>query len=245
MNKIKLFCVLCFVVFGVGALLMDNDLVSTVMSRSTGPAAGRTGAPGETTCTDCHAAAASTPGVLTITAPANYVPGQGYLIQAQHATTDATRLRWGFELTALDSTNLAAGIFANTSAFTRTITGTIGGNTRQYAEQISAGTFPGTAGGAGWTFDWTAPATDVGPITFYAAGIQSNNDNGNTGDQTYTTSAVSRPAGAACSGDVWTPTGTTNAPAGRKYHTAVWTGTEMIVWGGDNSRQRFEHRWQI
>jgi N-acetylneuraminic acid mutarotase len=235
MNKIKLICVLCFVVFGVGALLMDNGLVSTVSSRANGPQAGRSGAPGETTCTGCHAVAASTPGVFTITAPANYVPGQGYLIQVQHATTDATRLRWGFELTSLDGSNLAAGIFANTSAFTRTITGTVGGNTRQYAEQILAGTFAGTAGGAGWTFDWTAPATDVGPITFYAAGIQANNDNVNGGDQTYTATAVSRPSGPACSGDVWTATSTSTPPAARSFHTAVWTGTEMIVWGGSGS----------
>ena len=34
----------------------------------------------------------------------------------------------------------------------------------------------------------------------------------------------------------WTPTSTgTNVPSERVDHTAVWTGTEMIVWGGDDS----------
>src|SRR5262249_14348667 len=32
----------------------------------------------------------------------------------------------------------------------------------------------------------------------------------------------------------WTPT-STNAPDARSGHTAVWTGSEMIVWGGQNS----------
>ncbi len=34
----------------------------------------------------------------------------------------------------------------------------------------------------------------------------------------------------------WTPTSTgANVPAVRENHTAVWSGSEMIVWGGDNS----------
>ena len=94
MNKLKVACVLCFLVFGIAALFTDNGLVPMVMSRSTGPQVGRTGAPGETTCTGCHAVNAGS-GIFTITAPANYVPGQTYQIQVQHTTADTTRLRWG------------------------------------------------------------------------------------------------------------------------------------------------------
>jgi len=35
--------------------------------------------------------------------------------------------------------------------------------------------------------------------------------------------------------DSWTATSTTNAPSPRNDHTAVWTGSEMIVWGGQDS----------
>jgi Dockerin type I domain len=35
--------------------------------------------------------------------------------------------------------------------------------------------------------------------------------------------------------DTWVATTTTGAPGGRSGHTAVWTGTEMIVWGGNES----------
>jgi N-acetylneuraminic acid mutarotase len=38
-----------------------------------------------------------------------------------------------------------------------------------------------------------------------------------------------------CINDTWTVTGTVNAPDARDGHTAVWTGSEMIVWGGENS----------
>jgi N-acetylneuraminic acid mutarotase len=35
--------------------------------------------------------------------------------------------------------------------------------------------------------------------------------------------------------DTWTPTPTTDAPLARAVHTAVWTGSEMIVWGGEQT----------
>jgi len=50
----------------------------------------------------------------------------------------------------------------------------------------------------------------------------------------YTLPAISSPS-AGCIDDTWTATGTSNAPSDRYLHTAVWTGSEMIVWGGDNT----------
>src|SRR4051794_1756908 len=100
MNKVKLVCVLGFVAFGMMAVLTNNRLVTVVESFSSGPPPGVTVAPGEATCNDCHFGSSGV-GMLTITAPANYVPGQTYQIQVQHATADQTRMRWGFELTAL------------------------------------------------------------------------------------------------------------------------------------------------
>lgn len=37
----------------------------------------------------------------------------------------------------------------------------------------------------------------------------------------------------------WTATNFANAPFARWQHTAIWTGSEMIVWGGDNSTGTF------
>jgi hypothetical protein len=57
------------------------------------------------------------------------------------------------------------------------------------------GTFQGQASGASWTFNWVAPSTDVGLVTFYAAGNEANNNGNESGDQIYTTSASTRVAG--------------------------------------------------
>jgi hypothetical protein len=167
-----------------------SHFTDMAQASSSGPPTGRTGAPGESTCTSCHSANAQT-GQFIITPPANYVPGQTYTVQVQNTTSDSSRAAWGFELTSLTSANAPAGTFANTTSFTRVRTAT---NGRNYIEQNTAGTFPGQSGGATWTFNWTAPATDVGSITFYAAGLHADNDGGDGGDQTYTRSAVSAPS---------------------------------------------------
>ncbi|MBC7931811.1 MAG: PQQ-dependent sugar dehydrogenase, partial [Rubrivivax sp.] len=50
--------------------------------------------------------------------------------------------------------------------------------------------FPGQKNGASWTFRWTAPAEDVGPVTFYAAGNHANGDGNTSGDNIYFTFAA-------------------------------------------------------
>ncbi len=50
-----------------------------------------------------------------------------------------------------------------------------------------------------WTFTWTAPDTDVGPIHFYLAGNAVNNDGeADTGDHVYTNAFVLQPAPPVC-----------------------------------------------
>src|SRR6266542_4030036 len=74
----------------------------------------------------------------------------------------------------------------NTSNTTQILTGGPDG-TRQYIEHSFTGTFQDQRNGASWSFKWTAPAEDIGPVTMYAAGNQANNDGNNSGDQIYTT----------------------------------------------------------
>ncbi|HMT06510.1 MAG TPA: hypothetical protein PKA82_00795 [Pyrinomonadaceae bacterium] len=174
--------------FSISALafaLLSSYTTNEANASIGGPPAGRTGAPGESTCTSCHSSNPAT-GLMSISAPTTYVPGQTYTIQVVHATQDMSRRAWGFELTALSAGNVAAGTFANTTSFTRTRTG----NNRFYVEQNTAGVFSGQSGGASWSFTWTAPTTDVGPVTIYAAGLQADDDQGEGNDQTYTGTAV-------------------------------------------------------
>lgn len=42
--------------------------------------------------------------------------------------------------------------------------------------------------------------------------------------------------------NTWSPTAVNPPPSARYWHTAVWTGTEMIVWGGMEWHELFQHR---
>jgi hypothetical protein len=170
-------------------LLMNDQTINTAHAFSSGPVGGYTGAPGERSCatSGCHGGTPNAgPGQFTITGlPASYDPGMTYEVTVQHSTTDNSRRRWGFQLTALTPNNTKAGNIANNSGFTSILNNDGPDGNRQYIEHNLQGTFPEQGSSANWTFNWTAPASDVGAITFYAAGNQANNDSSNSGDQIY------------------------------------------------------------
>ncbi len=180
---------LLFVGFAIVTLTTNNRLITATKATISGPPAARTGAPGETNCTTCHTLVANT-GSFAITAPANYTPGQTYSIVVRHTTTDSSRKRWGFELTSLSPSNTMAGTLAIANANTKLISN----STKTYIEHTSNGTFANQLGGAVWTFNWTAPATNIGAVTFYAAGIQADNNGNEDLDQMYLTNTVSQPS---------------------------------------------------
>jgi hypothetical protein len=191
-NRIKVACLIFFLVALLSALLTGNRIVRTAHAFSVGPNAGVSGAPGETTCavSDCHGGQPNTGvGQFAIIAPATYEAGKTYEITVKHTTTEQSRRRWGFQLTVLDGVNSKAGELQSPGSLTQILTGGPGGN-RQYIEHGFLGTFQGQRFQASWTFNWTAPAGDVGPVSFYAAGNQANNDGNNTGDQIYTATAT-------------------------------------------------------
>jgi hypothetical protein len=189
MKKIKILCLLLFVGLALAAFSSrDNRFVHTGEANAGGPPAGVSSAPGEASCTSCHGGSEPS-GQFTITAPQNYTPGQTYQIIVRHQTADQSRRRWGFQLTALAGTNMA-GSFGVGGGSTQIVSG-FGG--RNYIQHTVTGTFAGQANGSVWAFNWTAPATNVGAVTFYSAGNQANNDGTADGDQIYTTSATVQP----------------------------------------------------
>jgi hypothetical protein len=203
-KNIKL-AVLTLFIIGFAGAVANSTLYRAAASTGGAPAA-RTGAPGESTCTSCHNAGTNT-GVFSIAAPSGYVPGQTYTIQVQHATTDTSRGAWGFELIPLTSGNAMAGTVATLNANTRIrVSGA-----KSYVEQSSTGAFLGQTLTANWSFSWTAPATNIGNVTFYAAGLQGDNSGDESGDQTYVRSVVVPPvttaAAVSISGRVTTPEG--------------------------------------
>ncbi len=187
-GRLKVAILVIFTLFAIVIAIGSDPVVTSVSATSDGPPPGYTGAPDEASCTACHANGPTTPGTFTITPPAYYIPGQTYQIEVQHASTDTSRARWGFEMTALTGIFMA-GSFSNINANTQIVSE----SGRDYIEQTLAGSFGGQTGGATWTMNWTAPATNVGPIGFYAAGNQGNNNGAPSGDRIIEVSAVSQP----------------------------------------------------
>ncbi|GEM_PF-713643 len=160
---------------------------SIIIGNSLGPPDGRTGAPGESNCTvACHSSFGGPNtglGLLTITAPAIYSPGDTLLIQID--LSQSGKIAWGFETTVLNSANNTVGNMIITDP-ANTIKSNIG---RKYVKHNnpSSGFLNASPG---WSFKWEAPPVGAGNVTFYTAGNAANGDGFNTGDHIYTTSKV-------------------------------------------------------
>ncbi|HVF67728.1 MAG TPA: PQQ-dependent sugar dehydrogenase [Pyrinomonadaceae bacterium] len=187
MYRIKILALILFAAFAATLLLTDNAANPHARAFSAGPPAGYTHAPGELDCSDCHTSPTSSAGTLTLGLPPKYTPGQTYDVTVTHATQDPTRVRWGFEMTALDSADQKAGSFAPSDDLVRVVNGEGPFPNREYVEHTSNGTFSGRQNGAAWTFKWTAPSQDVGPVTFFLAGNQANGDGNSSGDNIFFT----------------------------------------------------------
>jgi uncharacterized protein (TIGR03437 family) len=145
----------------------------------------------------------SGPGGVKIILPndSSYTPGVTQHIMVQ--VSDPQQHRWGFQMSARlksDPANGQTGDLQPTDSFTQVICDS--GSPKpcassaivQFIENTSAGTRPGTSGGAAFAFDWTPPATNVGNIVLYAAGNAANGDGTPLGDHCYTTSVELTPA---------------------------------------------------
>ena len=189
--------------------------------RSTLPPAGRTGAPGEGTCIGCHGdfALNSGNGALSVTAPSSYVGGTTYPVTV--TLGDPGQSVWGFEVTALTAANAMAGSFANTALTTQIQTS----NSRMYASHTTQrgadGTFPGTADGpVSWTFNWVAPVSGSGNVTFYAAAV-AGNGSGEPGSYTYTTTRTTTEAATVDHPPIVTAPATATGSEGHPFQLTV------------------------
>lgn len=151
---------------------------SHLMSGS-GSDAGRTGAPGESNCTACHAGSTqSGSGINTVVMTeglnpvTSYTPGTTYNIGVSFTSSSAKN---GFQIVALNSSNAQAGtITIIPSTGTQVITGSAG---KKYVTHTSAGNQQSS-----WAFQWTAPSTNVGNVIFYLATNETNQSQSASGD---------------------------------------------------------------
>jgi hypothetical protein len=149
---------------------------------SSGPAnagnGGRTGAPGEGLCSNCHSGGSfAQPDVtLTITDTSgnpitSYVGGTVYNVSFL-VTASSGSPRFGMQATSLNIGNTSAGVFSLPSANARISTS----GSRTYFEQKAtslSGTFTGR---------WTAPVAGTGAVTIYYIGNVVNGTGGTAGD---------------------------------------------------------------
>lgn len=183
-------------------LITVATLVGTIVLLSSGVdsdngKAGRTGSPGEVNCRDCHDNYALNSGGGSITlsssnmSPWEYVPGTTYHMTATVARTNMPLFGVGLE--ALTGANQNAGTLAVTNNSTQIKNATISGVVRKnIVHTLNGGA---TANSKAFNFDWVAPTGNVGPVTFYYAGVASNGDgNESVGDYVYTGSQVVYPA---------------------------------------------------
>lgn len=155
----------------------------TFSSNSFGPAnagnGNRTGSNGGATCAagGCHQSSANTTGsFVSITnlsnnqAATTYTPGQTYKIKFQGNNTSLAN--WGFQVFSGNSSNTGLGTINPTMTNTHIAPGNAAIIEHQGSLSKTNNMFEGE-------FEWTAPVSGSGPVTFYGI-INAVNNNGNT-----------------------------------------------------------------
>ncbi len=233
----------------LGLLLSTQYLYSNGTTGA--PPVGNTGAPGNGNCGSCHGGTAVNAGggaaVISVNSGATtYSPG-GASIPVTVTVSDAAMTRFGFQLVALDASNLNTGTL---TAGIGTVLNTNGGRTYvSHSIGVNSTLFHT------FTFNWAPPATNVGNITFYASGVAANSNSNNAGDHVYTTSVVLTPGSGSstapvadfnmtsnnttfaylCSGDTVVFTNTSTGTGGTTTYAwdvdATSTGAGAIIGG--------------
>jgi uncharacterized protein (TIGR03437 family) len=243
----------------VGKMACVLGVIPVLMfAYSSGPDPKLTLAPGDSTasCTQCHGGKLNSFGgsVKLIPGSDSYTPGTTQAITITIA--DPTQKAWGFQLTARDQNNTQAGDFENVSSATQVIciTGSPKadgkpcsmGSTLQWAEHTLEGYSAGRGkvGTFSFTINWTAPATDMGKVTFYVSANAGNGTDSGSQGHIYTSTLELSPAAAggpkpaitSGSGVVNAATNLTSSIAPNTYITIYGSNlaTTTRLWGGSD-----------
>ncbi|MEN9521625.1 MAG: hypothetical protein RL065_2 [Bacteroidota bacterium] len=179
---ISAFLILCI-------LLLNYDYSLT---NSLAPPTQKTGsALSSGTCSSCHGGGGGSGSIGyvfyyqgTTVQASSYVPGCTYDIQVNVSGTGNSSPRYGFEMDAVDASNVGAGTFTLTHPSSdpiRTQVNTLGANGACEVSHKNANST------STWSFQWTAPATNVGNINFSLVGVYGDGA-GSNGDDVATAS---------------------------------------------------------
>lgn len=155
-----------------------------LLSNASNPPNGKTGAPGDSLCSECHSQ--SNPpinGQISVEGfPASITPGEAYVLTVVNRNTIGDAVKGGFQMTILGPLNTKVGTMAKPSA--NSIVSVA--NNRQYFEHNPSVVYP-DSNVIKWTVEWTAPELPAGTqITWYAAGNITNGNNKESGDRVVT-----------------------------------------------------------
>ena len=148
-------------------------------SNSSNPPNGRTGAPGDGLCSNCHFGGGGFDGSVSITGlPAVVDPNTTYPITVTVSNPNGAAQRGGFQWVALNSANQNSGSIS-VAGPSSTITPSGG---RIYHEHNPAQFF-GAGTTVSWTANWTSPSAPASNdvLTFYSAAVIGNGS-GSSGD---------------------------------------------------------------
>lgn len=169
--------------------LVGCTLFTLLVAFSSGGKAESTGAPDEATCgnSSCHNTSANTGSAmlnLELTgATTTYDADATYTLKVSLA--DAQAAKNGFQIVALDEGNNNVGAWTITDAASMKEINGITLSDRKYVTHTGNGNQQSE-----WSFDWTAPSSDMGAITFYVSSIDANANGTKSGDNLYTTTST-------------------------------------------------------
>ena len=215
-----------------------------LLAFSVGPDPRHTGAPGDQTCarSGCHTGTAVNGGggrvELQLPGGLTYVPGQKQRIAVVITDGNATTRNYGFQATARLGSNEANGQAGTFSLVGRDVILCVDGRERTGAscpstaalEFISHGDASNRTGR--FEFDWTAPATDVGPVKIYVAGNAANGNGAATGDRIYTANVTLTPA-ASGGGDRPVITSNGGVVNGASFSPGIVAGSWTTIFGSN------------
>jgi hypothetical protein len=161
--------------------------------------------PNNTNCTSCHSSYAVNTGSASIGldlggAEVGYIPGQTYEITVSVQKSGMRAA--GFQLIALRdndySTSPGRMVLTQPTRTQRVDSSnrhlhSCGLQRKVWVEHTYQGITSDSAGRSTWNFQWVAPDSLVGNVTFYLAALETNFDGRDDGDYTYTRQ-VSAPA---------------------------------------------------
>jgi len=202
------------------------------------PPNGKTGAPGDSLCTDCHNSnIGSFVGDLSVDGiPTTILPNTNYSVTVTSSYTGSNApSRTGFQIVALDANDQTTGTISNVGTdAVKTVH-----NNRDYVEHNPAKFF-GSNNAVTWTFDWQSPNGNTGDmVNFYYSGIFGNGS-GSSGDnmvnstlQTTIGTAVVKPV-ADAGGQANLVCGFPNVVLNGQFssmganYTYLWTGPGVV-----------------